>query len=386
MCLQAMMTATETFVPRCPTPQICCPEYIVLIMSSSHIPWPMASLSIWHRKILDIHPPGAVECGPQSHCRSACSTTPSKTTTSRVGRKWQRPSQFRIPLALLYQGEECWSFSEFLASTVFDGEDVHRIEASSLSDAMQVGMGKHFRHRNDDYLLVATWESEGQGKEAFIAVNHLFHDISSVSALLHSTTRYSNRKCRPQHCIKRVPLPCESRAMKPIKKTKLHFPWGSLREEANLLGFSANEYLFYKCSVAISRALREEFDFTCLHSSRKEQAVDRQAFGDYSCYARSLRVTQEIERQPDAVSSYFGRLRSGEYVLREDDSSLLGDSSGWWVFDTWLHSDVVAVRPGVVLNTSALMFSYSLFVDRFVIAIDDDKGVDVFVFSDRFEL
>lgn len=261
------------------------------------------------------------------------------------------------PLALLYQGEECWSFSEFLASTVFDGEDVHRIEASSLSDAMQVGMGKHFRHRNDDYLLVATWESEGQGKEAFIAVNHLFHDISSVSALLHLTTRYSNRKCRPQHCIKRVPLPCESRAMKPIKKTKLHFPWGSLREEANLLGFSANEYLFYKCSVAISRALREEFDFTCLHSSRKEQAVDRQAFGDYSCYARSLRVTQEIERQPDAVSSYFGRLRSGEYVLREDDSSLLGDSSGWWVFDTWLHSDVVAVRPGVVLNTSALMFS-----------------------------
>lgn len=286
------------------------------------------------------------------------------------------------PLVLLYHGDECWNFSEFLISVVFEGEDVHHFEAPSFSAAMHVGMGKHFQHRDDDYLLVATWESEAQGKEAFIAVNHRFHDISSVSALLHSTTKYSNRKCVPQHCIKRVPLPCESRAMRPVKVTKIHYPWSSLREEASPFGFSANEYIFYKSSVVISKALREDFDFTCLHSARKERAVDRQAFGDFSCYARSLRVTQDIEQRPKTVSDYFGQLRSGENVLREDDSTLLGESSGWWVFDTWLHSDVVNIRPGVVLNTSALMFSFSLFVDRFVIAVDDNEGVDVFVFSD----
>lgn len=288
------------------------------------------------------------------------------------------------PLFLVFEGEKCWDLADRL-SLVFNSENSIAIEVDDLGAAMRNSMPVHFSHRTRDYVMFAKVVSDSK-KKLFVGFNHLFHDISSVSALISGRNDLSSRCFVADQCIKRVPRPSELPCFKPRKVSKIHFSHDDIKLQTENLSCTTNEFLFFRSTATLSKSLKRSFEFMCLHSARKSLNQSRDTSGDYSCFVKPLHVEFPNDGiNINDVKSYFAKLRSGEAVLRNDDSTVLGDADNFWIFDTWVGSGIGRSFDdgATALDGDVLMNMMNMFIDKLVIAVDTDAGVDMYMYSDE---
>jgi hypothetical protein len=312
-----------------------------------------------------------------------------EATITSASPQWFVQNPHDHPLFLVYSGEGCWDLVNRLVQ-VFGGNDSFDVGCPSLHTAMSSAMPIHFQHRNEDYFIYAKMTKEGDDglqKQAFIGFNHLFHDISSASALVGGRSHLSRQCCQSETCTKRVQRPQEiCTVFKPRKITKLSFSQEELISKCRDLSCTTNEFLFHQSACYIQRSLKRPFEFMCLHSMRKTLAVSRDDPGDYSCFTHPLHLSASAGiPRVDLVKEYFATLRNGEAVLCVDNPSLLGDVDNFWIFDTWVGSFIgrLPSESNTVLDMDCLMNMLSVFIDKLVITVDFANSVDMYIFSDE---
>ena len=299
------------------------------------------------------------------------------------------------PLYLIYN---CGSSeAEIALNTLinsFTQERSSQLASKNINDAIGEVMGLHFPKHHEEYLAYTYLDTGGEGEEKsngrqlFLAINHRFHDATSLSLILRGA-EWPKQNLIPSGVQKRAPD--EFRGFRPTKLSTIQIPRDLVENICQRFQLSPNALLFWiSVSSLSSRAHLQNQPIMCLHSLRKSRGQSKVAGGDYSCYVnpflpppQTSALSQELL---PLVKNYFDELRGCSNLITDPFAPL---PNPLWVFDTWVGSGISTPlqdhQEGFVLDDMNLMRIYSLVIHNFIIAIDYPDFFHLHFFSDDTE-